>query len=172
MKKIIIIICTIFLILIIGLSIKYFNDDKYISEEEAKQLATNHVSNKHGNYTFNSIEFKETNKTYIYTIIFTDSQNLYTYKINAKTKKIISSKKESLINNKTYMKEEDILSIVFKHSTLNKNDCNILSNSVILEEGTPIYNTIFYYNNIRYDYKTNAFTGAIISVTKLDENAA
>lgn len=172
MKKIIIIICTIFLIIISFLGYKYLVPNKYITSDEAKEIAMKDVSNKDNNYTFNSIEFTETTKdTYIYTIIFSDKINLYTYKINAKSKKIISAKKESLTNNKIYMQEQDILNIVFKHAKLNKYDCNLLSNLVILEDGNPIYNTVFYYNNIRYEYKTNAFTGSIISVVKLNENA-
>lgn len=172
MKKIVIILCTILLILVASLGIRYFSTKKYITEAEAKQIATEDVSNKNGNYIFNSIEFSEINNNHIYTLNFYDNINLYTYKIDAKSKKIISSKKESLTNNKTYMKEEDILNIVFNHSNLNKTECNLLSNNVILEEGTPIYTTIFFYKNIRYEYKTNAYTGAIISVVKLNENAA
>lgn len=171
MKKIMIIICTIFLILIVGISIKYFTTEKYITSDEAKQIAMDDVSNKDGEYFFNSMEFSETNDNYIYTLIFNDKINSYTYKINAKSKKIISSKKESLTNNKIYMNDDDILNIVFKHSKLNRNDCTLLSHLVILEDGMPIYNTTFYHNNVRYDYKTNAFTGAIISVIKLSENA-
>ncbi|MBQ8902353.1 MAG: PepSY domain-containing protein [Bacilli bacterium] len=171
MKKIMIIICTIFLLAISSMVIAYLTSEKYITSDEAKAIAMEDVSNKDGEYSFNSVEFAETNDTYIYTLVFTDKINNYTYKINAETKKIISSKKESLTNNKTYMKEEDILAIVFKHSRLNRNDCTLLSNLVILEDGIPIYNTTFYHDNIRYDYKTNAFTGAIISVIKLNENA-
>lgn len=171
MKKIIVIICTVFFIAIVGMSIKYLTTDRYISSDEAKEIAINDVSNKDNEYTFNSIEFKETNDTYIYTLLFTDKINNYTYKINAKNKKIISSKKESLTNNDVYMAENEILDIIFKHAGFNKNDCNLLSNLVTLEDGLPIYNTIFYNNNIRYEYKTNALTGTIISVIKLNENA-
>jgi len=171
MKKIIIIICTIFLIFILYFGYKYITTPKYITSDEAKEIATNDVSNKDNKYSFNSVEFAETNNTYIYTLIFSDDYNLYTYKINAKTKKIIFSKKESHTNNKIYMKEEDILDIVLKHAKLNKKECNILSNLVVLDEGMPFYNTIFYNNNIRYEYKINAYTGSIVSVTKLNENA-
>ena len=166
-----ILICTIFLLAISGIVVKHFSSENYITSDEAKVIATEDISNKDGEYSFNSIEFSETNDTYIYTLVFTDKINSYTYKINAKTKKIISSKKESLTNNKTYMKETDILDIVFKHSKLNRVECTLLSNLVTLEEGIPVYNTTFYHNNIRYDYKVNAFTGAIISVIKLNENA-
>jgi len=171
MKRIIIIISTVFLFAILGVLILFFSQDRYITKEEAKQIAKEDISNKDGKYEFASIEFTETNDTYIYTLIFNDNVNLYTYKINAKNKKIIYSKKESLTNNKEYMREDDILNIVFEHSNLNKINCNIISNLVTLEDGFPIYNTIFYNNNIRYEYKTNAYTGAIISVVKLTENA-
>lgn len=157
--------------IILGLTFKYFTTENYITSEEAKEIAMADVSNKDGEYTFNSIEYSETNETYIYTLIFSDKVNLYTYKINAESKKIISSKKESLTNNKIYMQEDDILDIVFKHAKLIQTDCTLLSNLVTLEDSIPIYNTVFYYNNVRYEYKTNAFTGAIISVIKLNENA-
>ena len=150
---------------------KYTNDNKYITSDEAKKIAINDVSNKDGNYTFNSVEFKETNDTYIYTLEFSDSVNYYTYKINAKNKKITFSKKESLTNNKIYMDENEILNIVFKNAKLNKNDCNLISNLITLEGNNPIYNTVFYYDNVKYEYKTNAYTGSIISITKLNENA-
>jgi len=171
MKKIIIIICTFFLIVIIAMAGIYIFKDNYISCEEAKKIAMDYVSNKNNEYTFNSIEFTENNNTYVYTLTFTDNINFYTYKINAKNKSIISSKKESLTNNKSYMNEEDILNIVFEYAKLNKNHCNLISNIVILEDGIPFYNTVFFYNNIRYEYKINAFTGSIISVIKLNENA-
>lgn len=171
MKKIVITICTIFLIAILAITAHHFKYNTYITDEEAKEIAINDVSNKDNNYIFNSVEFKETNNMYVYTLIFTDKINTYTYRINARNKKIIYSKKEALNNKINYMKDEDIITIVFNHAKLNKNKCNILSNLVTVEEGTPFYNTIFYYNNTRYEYKTNAFTGAIISVTKLNENA-
>ncbi len=171
MKKIAIIVVIIFLIISSFIIYKHFNNE-YITSEEAQIIAMEDVSNKDNEYTFNSVEFKETNDMYIYTLEFSDNVNYYTYKINAKTKKIISSKKESLTNNKTYMKEEDILINVFKNAALDQSECNLISNIVILEGDIPVYNTVFYYNNIRYEYKTNAFTGAIISVTKLMENAA
>jgi len=171
MKKIIIIICTIFLILSIAMGIIYFSRDTYISSEDAKKIAMNDVSNKNNEYTFNTVEFSKIDNTYIYTLSFTDKVNYYTYKINAKNKKIIFSKKDALNNNKNYIEENEILNIVFKHAKLNKNNCNLLSNLVTLEEGIPFYNTTFYHNNIRYDYKINAYTGSIISVIKLNENA-
>ena len=80
---------------------------------------------------------------YIYTLEFSDKVNYYTYKINAKTKKIISSKKELLTNNKIYMKEDEILNIVFKNAKLSKEECNLISNLVTLEGDIAIYNTIF-----------------------------
>ncbi len=167
MKKIVVIILTI---LIIGSLIIFtvFKKDKLITEEEAKTIATSNVSNKNGNYEFNSVEFTQKGDIPIYTIEFSDNYNYYIYKINAKSKKIISSKKESLTNNKEYIDEKEILDIVFKHAKINRQDCNILSNLVTLEGNTPIYNPIFYYNNIKYSYKVNAYTGSIISVTKVN----
>lgn len=169
MKKILILLSTIFLISIIYFSVKYFTTNNYITSDEAIKIATLDISNKDNEYFFNTIDFKETNGTYIYTLEFNDKENSYIYKINAKTKKIISSKKESLNNNKIYISEEEIISIVFNHANINKNNANILSNAVLLEDGNPIYNTVFYSNNIRYEYKTNALTGSVISVTKLQE---
>jgi len=171
MKKIVIGILSLCLVSLCFITYNYYSKDKYITSDEAKQIAMDDVSNKDGKYQFNSIEFKETNKNYIYTLEFSDNVNYYTYKINAKNKKIISSKKEAINNNKVYMKEEEIINIVFKNAKLDKNNCNIISNLVTLEGNISIYNTVFYHNNIRYEYKTNAYTGAIISVTKLDENA-
>ena len=171
MKKIMIIL-TILCMLCLGFLIyKYFATPKYITSEEAKTIAMEDVSNKDGKYDFNSIEFKETNNTYIYTLEFSDKVNYYIYKINAKNKKIISSKKESLTNNKVYISEDKILNIVFKNAKLDPEQCTLISNLVTLEGDIAIYNTIFYYNNTKYEYKTNAFTGAIISITKLNENA-
>jgi len=171
MKKIIIVICTIFFIAIFGIALHHFKNNSYITIDEAKEIAINDVSNKDNNYIFNSVEFKETNKMYVYNLIFTDKINIYTYRINAKNRKIIYSKKESLNNTQKYMKEEDIINLVLEHAKLNKNKCNIISNLIKIEDGIPYYYTIFYYNSIRYEYKTNAFTGAIISVIKLNENA-
>jgi len=171
MKKIIIIICTTFLIIIISMGIIYFSNDNYITSDEAKKIAMEDVSNKDNHYTFNTIEFIENDKTQVYILTFSDNNNFYTYKINAKNRKIVSSKKESLTNNKSYMKEEDILKIVFKHTKLNKDECNLVSSLVTIEEGVPFYNIIFFHNEIRYEYKINAFTGSIISVIKLNENA-
>jgi len=171
MKKIMITILILFTLCLGFLTYKYFTTDKYITSDEAKQIAMDDVSNKDGKYDFNSIEFKETNDTYIYTLEFSDKVNYYVYKINAKTKKIISSKKESLTNNKVYINEDSILNIVFKNAKLDPEQCTLISNLVTLEGNIAIYNTIFYYNNTKYEYKTNAFTGAIISVTKLNENA-
>ena len=171
MKKVMIIL-TILCMLCLGFLIyKYFATPKYITSEEAKTIAMKDVSNKDGKYDFNSIEFKETNNTYIYTLEFSDKVNYYIYKINAKNKKIISSKKESLTNNKVYISEDKILNIVFKNAKLDPEQCTLISNLVTLEGDIAIYNTIFYYNNTKYEYKTNAFTGAIISITKLNENA-
>lgn len=171
MKRIILVILIVIAIFLGIISFKNLFYNKYISSEEAKEIATKDVSNKDGIYLFNSVEFKETNNTYIYILEFSDKVNIYTYKINAKNKKIISSKKESISNNKVYMKEDNILEIVFKNAKLNRNECNLISNLITLEDGFPIYNVIFYYNNIKYEYKVNAFTGSIISVTKLNENA-
>lgn len=169
MKKIIIIICTIFLLIIVLLSVKYFISPKYITEEEAKEIAINDISGRYNNYTFNSVEFKKEDNNYIYQLDFQDNINIYIYKINAKNKKILFSKKELLINNISYMNEEDILDIVFSHANLDKKTCNVIFNTVDFEDGIPIYSTTFYHNNIRYDYKTNGFTGSIISVIKINE---
>ena len=171
MKKIVIIISTICFILISCLLLRYFFINRYITEEQAKEIAINHVSNKNNQYTFNSIEFKETNDTYIYTLIFEDNFNLYTYKINAKTRKILSSKKESLLDNKKYLSEDEILTKVLNYIGTTKTECNITNNAVKLVDGFPIYNTIVFHNNIKYDFKVNAYTGGIISVTKLNKNA-
>ena len=171
MKKILIGILIIITIFIGYISFNYFTTDRYITSEEAKQIAIEDISNKDGKYEFNLVEYKETNDTYIYILEFSDNVNYYTYKINAKNKKILSSKKELLNNNLIYIKEEEILKIVFKHAKLNQSECNLLSNKVTNEGNIAIYTTIFYYNNIKYEYRTNAFTGSIISVSKLDENA-
>jgi len=171
MKKIVIGILIVFLIIVGIFTFKFFTTEAYITSDEAKQIAMNDVANKTGEYTFNSVEFNENNGNYIYTLDINDIKNNYIYKINAKSKKIISSKKESLTNNKIYINEEEILNIIYKNANLNKKDCNLISNLVVLEGNIPIYNTVFYYNNIKYEYKTNAYTGAIISVTKLNENA-
>ena len=133
------------------------------------EIAIKDVSNKDGDYIFNSIEYIE--KDNIYILTFGDKINYYIYKINAKNKKIISSKKESIDNNKNYIDEEELLNTVFEHAKLNRKECNLISNLVTLEDGIPLYNTVFYCNNIRYEYKINAYTGSIISVIKLDENA-
>lgn len=171
MKKIVMGILSLLIVALGIVAFNYFTTDRYITSEVAKQIAMDDVSNKDGKYEFNSIEFKETtDNLYIYTLEFSDKVNYYTYKINAKTKKIISSKKELLTNNKVYMKEDEILNIVFKNAKLSKEECNLISNLVTLEGDIAIYNTIFYYNNIKHIYKTNAFTGAIISITKLNEN--
>lgn len=168
MKKIVLIIT---ILIILGIPTYFIlNKDKDLTPEEAKKIAINDISNKNNDYVFNSVEYNLVNDTYIYTLEFTDKNNYYTYKINAKTKKIISSKVESLNNNKIYLKEGDILTIVYNHAKINRNESNLLSNEVILEDNMPIYVTVFYYNNIRYEYKTNAYTGAIISVSKINEN--
>lgn len=171
MKKIILGIMSVFIIVFGYFGFKYITNDKYITSEEAKKIAMDDVSNKDGNYQFNSVEFKETNDIYIYTLEFSDKVNYYTYKINAKNKKIISSKKELLTNNKIFMKEDEILNIVYKHAKLSPTECNLISNIVTNEGNISLYTTIFYYNNTKYEYKTNAFTGSIISVSKLLENA-
>lgn len=171
MKKIVLSIIGVFILVLCYLGFKYITNDQYITSEEAKQIAIEDVSNKDGKYTFISVEFKETNDIYIYILEFSDKVNSYTYKINAKTKKIISSKKEYLANDKIFMKEDDILNIVFKHAKLAQSECNLISNLVTNEGDISIYTTVFYYNNIKYEYKTNAFTGSIISVSKLSENA-
>lgn len=171
MKKILIII----LILCIGatdyLTYDFFSKEHYITSEEAIEIAENDVSNKENEYTHLSTEFKETNGTYIYTLEFKDKINTYVYKINAKTKKIISTKKYTLNSEKDYMNEDDILNIVFKNAKLDPKNCNLISNLVTIEGGIPIYNTIFYYNNTKYEYKVNGLTGSIISISKLNENA-
>ena len=170
MKKILIGILCIFIGILGYFGYKYITFEKYITSDEAKQIAMDDVANRDGKYEFNSIEFKETNDTYIYTLEFSDKVNYYIYKINAKNKKIISSKKESLTNNKVYIKEDDIINIVFKHAKLSISECNLISNIVTIEGNISIYTTVFYYNDIKYEYKTNAFTGSIISVSKLNEN--
>ena len=171
MKKIEIFILSLCLI-VFGLVIyNYFAKDKYITSDEAKKIAMSDVANKDGEYQFNSIEFKETYKTYIYTLKFNDKVNHYTYKINARNKKIISSKKELISNPKVYMQEDDILDIVFSNAKLNRINCNLISNLLTIEDNNAIYNTVFFYDNIRYEYKTSAYTGSIISVVKLVENA-
>lgn len=172
MKKIVLGILVIIIIILSVIGINFFTKERYITSDVAKQIAMDDVSNKDGEYKFNSIEFKETtNNMYIYTLEFSDKVNYYTYKINAKTKKIISSKKEMINNNKIYMEEDEILKIVFKNAKLNKEECNLISNLITIEGETPVYNTMFYYNNVKHVYKTNALTGSIISVAKLDENA-
>lgn len=171
MKKIIIGILCIFIIVLGYFGYEYIISEKYITSEEAKQIAMNDVSNKDGKYEFNSIEFKETNDTYIYTLEFSDKINYYIYKINAKNKKIILSKKESLTNNKVYINADEIINIVFKHAKLSASECNLISNTITNEGNISIYTTVFYYNNTKYEYKTNAYTGSIISISKLNENA-
>lgn len=171
MKKILIIILSVFIIFLSYFGYKYFTKTKYITEDEAKQIAINDVSNKDNEYDFNIIEFKKTNDNYIYVLEFSDKVNYYTYKINANNKKIISSRKESLTNNKVYMKEEEIEAIVFKHAKLSQSECNLISNIVANEGDISIYTIIFFYENIKYEYKVNAFTGSIISVSKISENA-
>lgn len=171
MKKILMIILILFTLCLVLFTYQFFTKNRYITSDEAKKIAMNDVSNKDGKYEFNSIEFKETHNAYIYTIEFSDKVNYYIYKINAKSKKIIFSKKESLTNNKIYLDEEKILNIVYKHAKLDPNECNLIANLATLEGNITIYTTIFYYNNTKYEYKTNAFTGSIISVTKLNENA-
>lgn len=171
MKKIVLSMTCVFIIILGYFGFKYITKDKYITSEEAKQIAIEDVSNKDGNYEFNSVEFNENNGIYIYTLEFSDKVNYYIYKINAKSKKIISSKKELLTNSKIFLKEEEILTIVYKHAKLSPTECNLISNTITNEGDISIYTTIFYYNNIKYEYKTNAFTGSIISVSKLSENA-
>lgn len=170
MKKISLVIL---IILILGgffLTFRNLKKSKIITSEEAKEIAIKDISNKDGEYTFNNVEYKQNDDIEFYTLEFSDKYNFYIYKINAKTKRIMSAKKEAIANNKKYMKEDEILNIVFKHAKLNKNECNLLSNLITLEDNTPIYNPIFYYNEIKYNYKVNAYTGAIISVTKINAN--
>lgn len=170
MKKIVIIICAILFILFIYTGIKYLKKDKYITENEAKLIATSDVSSKDNNFIFNKIDYTYTNDTYIYTLEFRDNINIYTYKIDAKTKRITSSTKELINSNLEYIDENTILDIVFKHASINKLDSNIITNAINTIDGIPIYTTIFYHNNIKYEYKTNGLTGSIISISKINEH--
>ncbi len=169
MKRIVLIIILI-LSLLLGITYyRYYEKHKYIDEDTAKEIALKDLATNN-KITFNKIEYTYTNKNYIYTLEFQDNLNVYTYKIDAHSKKIIQRVKESLTSSLEYLSSDAILDIVFKHASLNRYDCNLISNDVSLQEQIPIYNTIFYYNNIKYDYKTNALTGAILSVSKLKEN--
>lgn len=73
-------------------------------------------------------------------------------------------------NNLLHINSQDVLEIVLNHQGINDKDCNIISNDFIYEDNIPIYTTIFYYDNVRYEYKTNGYSGDIISIVKLNEN--
>ena len=74
-------------------------------------------------------------------------------------------------NNLTHINSQDILKITLNHQGVSEKDCTIISNEFIYEDNIPIYTTIFYHNGIRYEYKTNGYTGDIISIVKLNEKA-
>lgn len=170
MKKIVIIIGTILIVLICGIKIYITKNNSAISSTEAFDIAKNDVSNPSGNYTLSSIEYVKLNDENIYNIVFNDDYNVYTYKINSKTKEIISGKREIINDNSRFIDKDEMLEIIYKHANLNKYDCNLVVNDIKYEDGNPYYNTIFYSNGIKYQYKSNAYTGAIISVIKIDEN--
>jgi len=168
MKKIVI---GIFLVILTLFLYNYYSTPKMITSEEAMEIAFKDVANKDNEYNLISIEYKEANENYIYTLKFSDKVNHYIYKINAHNKKILSSKKEVLNNNLTYITEDEVLNIVLQDANLNRSDINLLENKILIEGNVTLYNPIFYYNNLKYSYKVNAYTGSIISVTKLNENA-
>ncbi len=167
MKRILSIVFTILIAIIIIGSVNYYWQNHYISLDEAQDIVLKDIAFKNQNYYFTSTEFNKQN--YVYTLKLNDENNYYEYQINAHTKKIIYMKKKPL-DKATYLPEEEILNIVFNHAKINKENANILSQNISLEDYTPIYNVVFYYLNKRYEYKVNAFNGTIISIVSIDHN--
>ncbi len=172
MKKIVIGLMIIFSIIVGYFTYSYFHNDyeKLISEDEAKKIALEDTKEKNTNLIVSDITLNETVKdTFIYNVEFSSKINYYIYKINAKTKKIISKAIIPISDTDTYLKEEKALEIVFEHALLNQKDCVILTKEIILEDNFPYFYVVFYHNNIRYEYKLNGYTGQIINVTKINE---
>lgn len=65
-----------------------------------------------------------------------------------------------------YISGDKVLDIIYTYLSLKEDETEVLFNDIEYIEDIPTYKTIIVNNNIRYDLKTNGFTGDIKEIIK------
>ncbi len=168
MKKIFYGIFIILTLVFIGVFINFVSKKEIISENEVIEIILDDVKRNKEEFYFSHLELTNQDKKQIYNVDFNDEEYTYFYQINATNGHIINKNKEKITNEIYYIDENEIIDIAMKHANIEKEKAVIISNDLIMDD-IPYYETIFNYNDVRYEYKINAFIGEIISVAKINE---
>jgi Predicted membrane protein len=141
-----------------------------ISKEDAKGIAFKHAQAIESFVTFLPVETDYERGRKIYEVEFYAGGVKYEYKIDAKTKEIISydieGEKNAGIPVIKEMTREQAKKIALEHAQLNENQVNFLKFELDYDDNRPIYEIEFYYNNIKYEYEVDAYTGEITRFEK------
>ncbi len=155
---------------------------EYIGETKAKKIAAANVGLKVTEIADVNCSLENQDGVAVYVIDFSnDSGNKYYFEINAKTGKIIDSKKtiaendntdsqtqptESEISEVTYIGKSKAKEIVVKNVGAKISEIQDLK-CEFNEKNQPLaYEISFVYGNIKYTYKVDAVTGEILDVAK------
>ena len=136
------------------------NNAKYISKNEAKNIAFKRVNVSNASST--EIEFKYKSGLPIYEVEFYSNGNEYDFTINAQTGEILYyDVNDKSVSNQKYISKEKVKSIVLSNSKVtNYRDYEI---ELDTENGKVVYEVSFDAGNKEYDYKIDAITGKILS---------
>ncbi len=179
------IICVVVLLLLGALGYFIYIKSTYISKDVVKEIILNDTKLNEKDVTFKDIDLDLDDGLHVYDVEFYYNRVEYSYEIDAKTGKIITSDfiNNSLNNNsensnttsndnstntekndsKNYITKEEARDIAINDAGFSLDSVTLIKAEFDYDNGIAIYEVEFVNGNLEYDYEINAITKEIVS---------
>ena len=162
---------SVFLALLLSLSISCCALAANINAQQAKEIALNHAGVDASKVQFIKCELDYDDGLAVFEIEFYADNIEYEYDINAASGKIIKAEKEyksapvapqPAQPNSDYIGSERAKEIALNHAGATTSKAQFLECKMDYDDGFVIYEVDFYYNNCEFDYEIDAYSGKIL----------
>ena len=137
--------------------------DNVISRSQAKSAALAHAKVDADQAKGLKAELDRDNGNLYYEVEFYVGGSEFEYKIDAKSKEILSAEKDdvSILNVAKYISSEKAINVALNHAGIAKSEAREVS--VELEDGkSSFFEVDFEYNGVEYEYRIDAQNGKIL----------
>ncbi len=172
------IVCVVAILLLGTLGYFIYIKSAYISKDVVKEIVLNDTKLNEKDVTFKDIDLDIDDGLHVYDVEFYYNRVEYSYEIDAKTGKIITS---DFINNNlnsvpenskidsdndtntSYITKEEARNIAISDAGFSLDNVSLIKVEFDYDNGLAIYEVEFINNNLEYDYEINAITKEIVS---------
>ena len=175
------IVCVVVLLLLGVLGYFIYLKSTYISKDVVKEIILNDTKLNEKDITFKDIDLDIDDGLHVYDVEFYYNKVEYSYEIDAKTGKIITSDfiNTSLNNtpengnntpnananekNKNYITKEEARDVAISDAGFTLDTVTVIKAEFDYDNGLAVYEVEFINNNIEYEYEINAISKEIVS---------